>query len=106
MQSARNASLGNPLRKEESRNITEAPEGFMKENDIPYMTDVADSILAKTTFPIRNIIDEIADAVNISESFDYVIDHLECAEQRENMRPKKALLLQGVAEAIKKRGIL
>ena len=48
----------------------------MKENDIPYMTDVAQSILAKPTFPISNIIDEIADAVNISESFDYVIYHL------------------------------
>lgn len=61
----------------------------MKENDIPYMTDVADGTPAKTTFPICNLIDEIADAVNISESFDYVINHLECAEQRENMRPKK-----------------
>ena len=101
MQSARNASLGNPLRKEESRNITEAPEGFMKENDIPYMTDVADSILAKTTFPIRNIIDEIADAVNISESFDYVIDHLECAEQRENMRPKKACYCKALQKQLK-----
>ena len=27
--SARDLSLGNPLRKEESRNITEAPEGLM-----------------------------------------------------------------------------
>lgn len=73
----------------------------MKENDIPYMTDVAQSILAKPTFPIRNIIDEIADAVNISESFDYVIDHLECAEQRENMRPKKACYCKALQKQLK-----
>ncbi len=43
-----------------------------------------------SAFPICNLIDEIADDRNISESFDYVVSHLESAEQREKMRPKKA----------------
>lgn len=73
----------------------------MKENDIPYMTDVADGTPAKTTFPIGNIIDEIADPVNISESFDYVINHLECAEQREHMRPKKACYCKALQKQLR-----
>lgn len=40
---------------------------------------------------IRSLSEEIADPLNISESFDYVIGHLENAEQREHFRPKKAL---------------
>lgn len=73
----------------------------MKENEIPYMTDVAVGETANATFPIRNLIDEIADEVNISESFKYVIDHLECAEQRENMRPKKAEYCKRLLEQLK-----
>lgn len=46
--------------------------------------------LIGSAFPICNLIDEIADDRNISESFDYVVSHLESAEQREKMRPKKA----------------
>lgn len=41
-------------------------------------------------FPIRNLIDEIVDDTNISDSFDYVVNHLECAEQREHIKPRKA----------------
>ena len=41
-------------------------------------------------FPICNLIDEIADDTNISDSFDYVVSHLESAGQREHIRPKKA----------------
>ena len=89
-QSARDLSLGNPLRKEESRNITEAPEGFMNMDEIPYMTDAALDTPVKDVFPIANLIDEIADPVNISDSFDYVISHLENANQRKHMWPKKA----------------
>lgn len=40
-------------------------------------------------FPIRNLIDEIANDDNISDSFDYVVGHLESAEQREHIKPKK-----------------
>lgn len=38
---------------------------------------------------IRSLSEEIADPLNISESFDYVISHLENAEQREHFKPKK-----------------
>lgn len=65
------------------------------------MTDVANSATANATFPISNIIDEIADPVNISNSFDYVIDHLESAGQREHMRPKKAEYCQRLHEQLK-----
>ncbi len=46
--------------------------------------------LRKLGFPVDNLIQEIAAPLNISESFDYVVGHLECADQREHMRPKKA----------------
>lgn len=39
--------------------------------------------------PVGNLIDEITDPLNISESFDYVVSHLECPGQRDNIRPKK-----------------
>ncbi|MBD5506280.1 MAG: RNA-directed DNA polymerase [Lachnospiraceae bacterium] len=45
--------------------------------------------LKRFNLPIRNLIDEISDDRNISESFDYVVNHLECPEQREHIRPKK-----------------
>lgn len=52
------------------------------------MADYKD-ILAAHGLPVSNLIDEIADPINISESFDYVVSHLECAGQREHIRPKK-----------------
>ncbi len=98
---ARDTSLGNPLRKEESRNITEAPEGFMKIDEIPYMSDTAPALPIGTVFPICNLIDEIADPKNISDSFDYVIDHLENADQRKKMRPKKAEYCKKLEEELR-----
>lgn len=59
-------------------------------NEIPYMSAENIGTHDVTVFPIRNLIDEIADPANISESFDYVVGHLENAEQREHLRPKKA----------------
>lgn len=56
--------------------------------DIPYMTSEIDAPKAPT-FPICNLIDEIVTDKNISDSFDYVVSHLESAEQREHIRPKK-----------------
>lgn len=53
------------------------------------MADFQD-ILAAHGLPVRDLITEIADERNISESFDYVVSHLECKEQREHIRPKKA----------------
>jgi len=63
----------------------------MKTNEMPYMTDEQlPDMPVGSAFPICNLIDEIADDRNISESFDYVVSHLESAEQREHIRPKKA----------------
>lgn len=69
----------------ESRNITEAPEGARQNKA---MADFKD-ILKAHNLPVSNLIDEIADPLNIADSFDYVVSHLECAEQREHIRPKK-----------------
>lgn len=49
-------------------------------------------------FPICNLIDEIASDTNISDSFDYVVSHLESAEQREHMRPKKDAYCKALKE--------
>lgn len=62
----------------------------MNIEEIPYMTDTSISKPIKDVFPIANLINEIADPLNISESFDYVISHLENASQRKHMWPKKA----------------
>ncbi len=43
----------------------------------------------KTTFPLADISGEIASEGNVEEAFDYVVGHLECAEQREKYRPQK-----------------
>lgn len=43
----------------------------------------------ETVFPLANIIGEIASKENVEEAFDYVVGHLECAEQREKYRPQK-----------------
>lgn len=60
-------------------------------NEVPYMTaELTPNISIGSVFPICNLIDEIADDTNISDSFDYVVSHLESAEQREHIRPKKA----------------
>lgn len=40
-------------------------------------------------FPLANIMQEIATKENVEESFDYVVGHLECAEQRNKYRPRK-----------------
>ena len=53
------------------------------------MTDFQ-NILQQHGLPVRDLISEIATDANISESFDYVVGHLESAEQREHIRPKKA----------------
>lgn len=57
--------------------------------ELPYMVTDPNHTGNVVEFPIRNLIDEIASDANISDSFDYVVGHLESAEQREHMRPKK-----------------
>lgn len=71
-------------------------------NEIPYMTAEATEAQRVTVFPIRNLIDEIADDANISESFDYVVGHLENAEQREHLRPKKSAYCKSLKKQLSK----
>lgn len=59
-----------------------------------------DSVVG-TEFPIRNLIDEIVDDTNLSDSFDYVVGHLESAEQRERIRPKKKLYCRKLKELLR-----
>ena len=59
--------------------------------EIPYMTaEVYSPRYGGKRFPIPDMMGEIADMRNIEDSFDYVVSHLECADQRENIRPHKA----------------
>lgn len=73
----------------------------MKIEEIPYMKADPQTKPATTAFPIRNLIKEIADPDNISESFDYVISHLESADQRKHMWPKKAEYCKKLYEELK-----
>ena len=41
------------------------------------------------TFPLGNLISEIATKENIEDAFDYVVGHLECKEQREKYYPQR-----------------
>lgn len=61
-------SLGNPLRKEESRNITKSPEGKME-------------------YPLNNLIPEIVSYSNMLDSYNYVVSHLESKHQRGHYAP-------------------
>lgn len=59
--------------------------------EIPYMTaEVYSPEYGGKSFPIPDMMGEIADMRNIEDSFDYVVSHLECADQREHIRPHKA----------------
>lgn len=59
--------------------------------EIPYMTaEVYSPQYGGKRYPIPDMMGEIADMRNIEDSFDYVVSHLECADQREHIRPHKA----------------
>lgn len=53
------------------------------------MTNMTNPVPAEMTFPIHDLMSEIVDDKNLSDSFDYVISHLDNAYQRENEKPKK-----------------
>ena len=72
----------------------------MNTTELPYMTTNAIDTTSVPTFPICNLIDEIAADVNISESFDYVVSHLESAEQRENIKPRKTAYCKALKELL------
>lgn len=73
----------------ESGNITNVPEGAM--SDLPFDDGSFDefAILPEQMYPVDNLISEIIDEKNLSDSFDYVISHLEHKQQREKYWPKK-----------------
>lgn len=52
------------------------------------------------TFPIPDLISEIVDRANMEESFDYVVNHLENADQRKHMRPKRKQYVDRLIEEI------
>lgn len=56
--------------------------------------------LREAGFPMNNLIPEIISEENLSESFDYVISHLEIEEQREKYRPKKERYIKRLREEI------
>lgn len=53
-------------------------------------------------FPLANIIGEISCKKNVEEAFDYVVGHLECAEQREKYKPQKAKMCKDLQEELAK----
>jgi len=102
-------SLGNPLRKEESRKTKEALKALSmttaNNQRIDYSLipqDCTDfyAALRKAGFPINNLIPEIVSDSNMSESFDYVISHLEHNDQRRKYRPKKDQYIKSLKEQI------
>ena len=84
-QTPRDASLGNPRPQQKAETSLKRLKAHNKNKT---MADFKD-ILKANNLPVGNLIDEIADPLNISESFDYVVSHLECAGQRDHIRPKK-----------------
>lgn len=54
----------------------------------------------KKKFPLANIIGEISCKENVEEAFDYVVGHLECAEQREKYKPQKAKMCKELQEEL------
>lgn len=55
---------------------------------IPQECSNLPAALKRAGFPISNILDEITSDENLSEGFDYVISHLETAQQREKYYSK------------------
>ncbi len=56
---------------------------------IPQECSNLPAALKSAGFPINNILDEITSDKNLSEGFDYVISHLETAQQREKYYSKR-----------------
>lgn len=59
----------------------------MNIENLSYMTENAISYELGEQFPIHDLMSEVADPANVYASFDYVVDHLECAQQRDHIRP-------------------
>lgn len=72
-----------------------------KIEDIPFMNVALPRVNNWVQFPIPDLMSEIATMQNIEEAFDYVVGHLECAEQRDNIRPKKAAYCKRLYKLLK-----
>lgn len=72
-----------------------------KIEDIPFMNVALPRANGAVQFPIPDLMSEIATMENIEEAFDYVVGHLECAEQRDNIRPKKAAYCKRLYKLLK-----
>ncbi|MBO4965870.1 MAG: hypothetical protein J6C81_06360 [Muribaculaceae bacterium] len=66
--------------------------------EIPFMDVELPSLqiigTSSDIFPLDNLIGEIIDPTNLSESFDYLVSHLENKHQREHFWPKKSEFLE------------
>lgn len=84
----------------ESGNITNVPEGAT--SDIPFIENPYDEfeILPEQMFPVDNLISEIISEQNLSESFDYVISHLDHKSQRDKYWPKKERYIRSLRRKI------
>lgn len=51
-------------------------------------------------YPIHDLISEIVEQANMESAFDYVVSHLECPEQREEIRPKKKAFVKSLIKEI------
>ena len=67
---------------------------------IPYMVSESGCTEIPWTFPIPDLISEIVARTNMEESFDYVVSHLENADQREHMKPKRKQYVDRLIEEI------
>ena len=72
-----------------------------KIEDIPFMNVELPRVNGAVQFPIPDLMSEIATMQNIEEAFDYVVGHLECADQRDNIRPKKAAYCKRLYKLLK-----
>lgn len=55
---------------------------------------------APVKFPLTNLIPEIASKENLESAFDYVVSHLDVAEQRDHIRPHKTHYVNKLASLI------
>lgn len=57
--------------------------------EIPYMTPEQPNEVITWQFPIHDLTTEIVDRANMESAFNYVVSHLETANQRAHIRPKR-----------------
>ena len=72
--------------------------------EIPYMTaEVYSPQYGGKRYPIPDMMGEIADMRNIEDSFDYVVSHLECADQSRVLQKAEKVIEQWTIQSNQKR---